>query len=615
MLSKAAVTVCAVAVGFAVKDSLIKHIPVPLKRKDPTISSTSSFDSQSQTDVTTASRGNQYDVISRKVTLPVTSDRIKRRIKQTRDLAKLLQSENTHLSLASKLNLETGLKDLEKLANRKPGTYVPAERFQDSLYHVDSFANDSFAASEEEEEEHRLGQLESLIVRFLRLILTAVCQSKDRKLVWVNELVILLSKFMTNNVEHRSEISEAMLQVSIGKILCSLTCDESYRKILLQNPSVIENLQIWKESNAAYLKLLGQKILWNLRNPDDWIPDGVYIWTGENQNPRSLDCGDIVFVHGLGGSAFYTWRQGGDRNQKFKTCWPIDWLMEDLNFQCRLIFLDYQSIRPQMTSSTNQNPASSANHNSMPLTNQNPVSATNQGPPSWTNETDEFHRIDGEKLETSIEFFARDFLEKLRKVPKFGQKPILFVCHSMGGLIVKQLLVNADEKQKLRSSVDTKLITNTQGFLFLSTPHLGSSIASKFSNLPPKWLTVSPTLSELSNVPKLFKLNYDFAKVMLKTDADCISVAESLPTKFRFGVSLVIVPVLSAYPGFGRVRIIKKDHLGLSKPSNKEDPVYELVTRFISEKPGFQCHHGYYVDDYDLRIRNKLLDLASLDLI
>ena len=60
----------------------------------------------------------------------VTSDRIKRRIKQTRELAKLLQSENTNLSVSEKLELKTGLKNLEKLVNQKPGTHVPAERFQ-----------------------------------------------------------------------------------------------------------------------------------------------------------------------------------------------------------------------------------------------------------------------------------------------------------------------------------------------------------------------------------------------------------------------------------------------------------------------------------------------------
>ena len=323
--------------------------------------------------------------------------------------------------------------------------------------------------------------------------------------------------------------------------------------------------------------------------------------TGENQSLRSSHCGDIVFVHGLGGSAFYTWREGGNRSQKFKTCWPMSWLMHDLNSKCRLIFLDYNSIRPQAPqSSTNQNPSL--------LTNEN------QG---RSNAATDMSRFSDKDSETSIELHADDFLDKLQKVPKFGQRPILFICHSMGGLIVKQLLVKADEKQQkiLRPSIASNLITQTQGILFLSTPHLGSSIASKFSSLPSTWLTVSPTLSELSNVPKLFKLNYDFAKVMLKTRADCVNVAESLPTKFGFGISFVIVPVLSAYPGFGKMRIIRKDHMNVSKPSSKEDPVYELITEFIYEKPCFQSLSDVEQEEEESEARNKLLDLINMDLI
>ena len=71
-----------------------------------------------------------------------------------------------------------------------------------------------------------------------------------------------------------------MLQVSIGKILCSLTSEDQYRKIILKNQVITQTLSTWKDSNVSYLKLLGRKILWNLSNPKEWIPDGIYIWTG-----------------------------------------------------------------------------------------------------------------------------------------------------------------------------------------------------------------------------------------------------------------------------------------------------------------------------------------------
>ena len=74
MLSKVAVTACAVAFGFAVKDQLIRLVPVPLKREKPPVTS----QSYSTTSVSLGNDRSSSDVsqenpnvpIKRKVTLP-----------------------------------------------------------------------------------------------------------------------------------------------------------------------------------------------------------------------------------------------------------------------------------------------------------------------------------------------------------------------------------------------------------------------------------------------------------------------------------------------------------------------------------------------------------------
>jgi hypothetical protein len=47
---------------------------------------------------------------------------------------------------------------------------------------------------------------------------------------------------------------------------------------------------------------------------------------------------------------------------------------------------------------------------------------------------------------------------------KFGVRPLSFVVHSLGGIIVKQMLRTAERNERLR-----KLLTSTRGIVFLAT--------------------------------------------------------------------------------------------------------------------------------------------------
>lgn len=55
-----------------------------------------------------------------------------------------------------------------------------------------------------------------------------------------------------------------------------------------------------------------------------------------------------------------------------------------------------------------------------------------------------------------------------------GDKPVCFIAHSMGGLVVKQLLRSADGE----APEYERFSNNTSGVLFLATPHTGSDVAS-----------------------------------------------------------------------------------------------------------------------------------------
>lgn len=54
-------------------------------------------------------------------------------------------------------------------------------------------------------------------------------------------------------------------------------------------------------------------------------------------------------------------------------------------------------------------------------------------------------------------------------------RPIIFICHSLGGILVKKTLIIAHERD---SNLDFKdILVNTRGIAFLGVPHRGSDIA------------------------------------------------------------------------------------------------------------------------------------------
>ena len=74
----------------------------------------------------------------------------------------------------------------------------------------------------------------------------------------------------------------------------------------------------------------------------EWYADavlgpGLYLLGPQDRlvrhaNTRSNWGVDLVFVHGLWGGVFYTWRQGGAEPGPGATqssCWPRDWLLQD----------------------------------------------------------------------------------------------------------------------------------------------------------------------------------------------------------------------------------------------------------------------------------------------
>ncbi|KZL70980.1 ankyrin repeat protein [Colletotrichum tofieldiae] len=76
-----------------------------------------------------------------------------------------------------------------------------------------------------------------------------------------------------------------------------------------------------------------------------------------------------------------------------------------------------------------------------------------------------------------VQEYARVLLSSLRDVQEDmtqNARPVIFLCHSLGGIVCKQALVFAHEDGHLFA----KLLQSIGGIVFLGTPHRGSAIAT-----------------------------------------------------------------------------------------------------------------------------------------
>ncbi|KRZ77895.1 Protein SERAC1 [Trichinella papuae] len=346
----------------------------------------------------------------------------------------------------------------------------------------------------------------------------------------------LVLKTLANLAAFNSSIGDALIRAGWSKILNE--CKKDRRRLQLQ--------------------LLATKTLENLarRFPDSpTYEDGIYLLKGSFWDRDQYDA-DIIFVHGLRGGMFRTWRQKDYTKEKDLIlneikmnapqvyCWPRDWLAEDIGKSVRILGIDYASY----------------------------VS-------DWSSRCPEFY--DKNLLLSRSENFA----VKLRKAG-VGDRPIIWITHSMGGLLVKELLRSIDKEQCSETQSATKsILSNTVGCVFYATPHLGSSLATTSqSRMLRLFLLPSTEINLLQeNSPYLVELHSDFLNILQKQQIACLSFSETLPTRLpftAFKVLLVSENSSQAMPG-SKYRLLES-HFNVCKPQDRHAISYRALVDFIS---------------------------------
>ncbi|XP_043919197.1 protein SERAC1 [Protopterus annectens] len=270
--------------------------------------------------------------------------------------------------------------------------------------------------------------------------------------------------------------------------------------------------------------------------------DGVYVLHPQFRTSQPIKA-DVLFVHGLLGAAFKTWRQQdsdqsgneGDSSEEedYTECWPKTWLAAD-SPNLRIISVEYDTHLSDWRTKC-------------PLENQR----------------------------KSMVYRSRELLHKL-KAAGIGDRPLVWVAHSMGGLLVKKMLVDAWKDPEMHP-----LINNTEGIVFYSVPHHGSHLAEYSINVR-FLLFPSVEVKELSkDSPALKELNDDFLHLAKTKDFKLLSFTETLPTTIGSMIKLHVVPVESADLGVGDLIPVEVNHLNICKPNKKDSFLYQRTLEFI----------------------------------
>lgn len=231
---------------------------------------------------------------------------------------------------------------------------------------------------------------------------------------------------------------------------------------------------------------------------------------------------DVIFVHGLGGDKLETWEADGTE----KTFWPA-WLASDVP-SVAVHSLAYDA-----------SPSAWLGH-AMPLVDR-----------------------------------SRNILALL-EAEGIGNRPLVFIAHSLGGLLVKQMLQSGET---LGNPGWQRLARATRGVIFLATPHAGSRLAD-YLNLLGKLARTTAAIDDLrANEPHLRDLSTWYSNNASRLGIETEAYFEARDTK-----GARIVDESSANPGIsGVVPIpVDADHFEICKPSTKGALLYKRACQFLA---------------------------------
>ncbi|KAK3919092.1 Protein SERAC1 [Frankliniella fusca] len=191
-----------------------------------------------------------------------------------------------------------------------------------------------------------------------------------------------------------------------------------------------------------------------------------------------------------------------------------------------------------------------------------------------------FPKCPSQNMRAKMSDRSIEYMHMLHKVG-VGQRPIIWITHSMGGLLVKQMLISAYESEDKDLH---NIFRNTKAIVFFSCPHMGSEVADL--KMPTEMLFwPSLEVQELRyRSAALVDLHLRFLQLLEVSPVTILSFAETKATN----VTAVKWPVnfvkpQSADPGVGEFFEIPLDHIDICKPVGRHSFLYRKVIDLIKE--------------------------------
>jgi hypothetical protein len=169
---------------------------------------------------------------------------------------------------------------------------------------------------------------------------------------------------------------------------------------------------------------------------------------------------------------------------------------------------------------------------------------------------------------------ATSLLGALADAHEIGRRPFILIGHSLGGLLIKQIIRHC----VTMGDQYTNFIDQLTGIIFFSTPHTGSGLVSlaKFLTL----IRATPLVQELANnQPYLRELDDWYRNYVVRAGLPNLSFFETQLTD-----GLRVVDEVSGDPHLPGITAIPvdADHRSICKFSDRQNLIYRQALRFIS---------------------------------
>ncbi|KAM0804114.1 hypothetical protein BDR22DRAFT_800435 [Usnea florida] len=261
--------------------------------------------------------------------------------------------------------------------------------------------------------------------------------------------------------------------------------------------------------------------------PDAQYPKGPLGLTTLYE-PSGPAIADLVFVHGLGGGSRSTWTHSSDTS----LFWPQEWLPTDAGFRhVRIHSFGYNS--------------------------------------NWKKES-----------VLNIHDFSKALLGSLSDcptIPRDSTTPIVFIGHSMGGLVIKKAYTLAQQFQEFESIAE-----RVRAIFFLATPHRGSDLAALLSRILHVAHGARPFVQDLHrNSLATQSINDEFSHCCQKLQL--FSFYETLPINYIIGRGLVVDKDLAVL-GYSneRTAYMHANHRDICKYPDQSDPNYQTIRNALA---------------------------------